>query len=175
MGSVEGAGVYEEGATATLTATANAGYEFVGWVVGADTLTANPLELVVDADITVEAVFAALPLPEYTVSVTVDPVMGSVEGAGVYNEGATATLSATANAGYQFVNWTVDGEEYAENPLYWSVDKDVTVVANFKSTVTTDAENATGDAVQAEKIMRDGHLYILRAGDTYTTAGARVE
>ena len=175
MGSVEGAGIYEEGATATLTATANTGYEFVGWVVGADTLTANPLELVVDADITVEAVFAALPLPEYTVSVTVDPVMGSVEGAGVYEEGATAILSATANAGYQFVNWTVDGEEYTENPLYLSVDKDVTVVANFKSTVTTDAENATGDAVQAEKIMRDGHLYILRAGDTYTTTGARVE
>ena len=175
MGSVEGAGVYEEGATATLTATANAGYEFVGWVVGADTLTANPLELVVDADITVEAVFAALPLPEYTVSVTVDPVMGSVEGAGVYEEGATATLTATPNAGYQFVSWTVDGEEYTENPLYLSVDKDVTVVANFKSTVTTDAENATGDAVQAEKIMRDGVMYIRRAGDTYTTAGARVE
>ena len=175
MGSVEGAGVYEEGATATLTATANAGYEFVGWVIGADTLTSNPLELVVDADITVEAVFAALPLPEYTVSVTVDPVMGSVEGAGVYEEGATATLTATANAGYQFVSWTVDGEEYTENPLYWSVDKDVTVVANFKSTVTTDAENATGDAVQAEKIMRDGVMYIRRAGDTYTTTGARVE
>ena len=175
MGSVEGAGVYEEGATATLTAIANTGYEFVGWVIGADTLTANPLELVVDADITVEAVFAALPLPEYTVSVTVDPVMGSVEGAGVYEEGATATLTATANAGYQFVSWTVDGEEYTENPLYLSVDKDVTVVANFKSTVTTDAENATSDAVQAEKIMRDGVMYIRRAGDTYTTTGARVE
>ena len=48
-------------------------------------------------------------------------------------------------------------------------------MANFKSTVTTDAENATGDAVQAEKIMRDGVMYIRRAGDTYTTAGARVE
>ena len=101
--------------------------------------------------------------------------MGSVEGAGVYEEGAIATLTATPNAGYQFVSWTVDGEEYTENPLYLSVDKDVTVVANFKSTVTTDAENATGDAVQAEKIMRDGVMYIRRAGDTYTTAGARVE
>ena len=175
MGSVEGAGTYAEGATATLTATANTGYEFVGWVVGADTLTANPLELVVDADITIEAVFAALPLPEYTVSVTVDPAMGSVEGAGTYEAGATATLIATANAGYQFVSWTVNGEEYTENPLYLSVDKDVTVVANFKSTVTTDAENATSDAVQVEKIMRDGVMYIRRAGDTYTTTGARVK
>ena len=175
MGTVEGAGTYAEGATATLTATANAGYEFVGWVIGADTLTANPLELVVDADITVEAVFAALPLPEYTVSVTVDPVMGSVEGAGVYEEGATATLTATANTGYTFVNWLVDGEVYTENPLLLTVESDITIEATFQPSVPTNTESVDTNQQKVEKRFQDGHLYILRDGDTYTTTGARVK
>ena len=175
MGIVEGAGTYEEGATASLTATANAGYEFVGWVIGADTLTANPLELVVDADITVEAVFAALPLPEYTVSVTVDPVMGSVEGAGVYEEGATATLTATANTGYTFVNWLVDGEVYTENPLLLTVESDITIEATFQPSVPTNTESVDTNQQNVEKRFQDGHLYILRDGDTYTTTGARVK
>ena len=176
MGTVEGAGTYAEGATATLTATANAGYEFVGWVVGADTLTANPLELVVDADITVEAVFAALPLPEYTVSVTVnDPAMGTVEGAGTYEEGATATLIATANTGYAFVGWLVDGETFTENPLILTVESDVVVEATFQKDLTTNTESVDTNQQKVEKRFQDGHLYILRDGDTYTTTGARVK
>ena len=37
--------------------------------------------------------------------------MGSVSGVGTYDSGTSCTLSATANAGYYFVNWTEGGIE----------------------------------------------------------------
>jgi hypothetical protein len=176
MGSVEGAGVYEEGMTVTLTATANEGYEFVHWIVSGDTLTANPLELVVLSDVIVEAVFAAIPLPQYTVSVIVnDSTMGSVEGAGVYEDGTTATLVAVPNDGYVFGGWTLGEDELMENPLYIVVEGDIVIVATFKSSVTTGAENVEHSTLVVKKLLKDGHWYISIDGQLYTTTGARVE
>lgn len=49
----------------------------------------------------------------YTALITVncDTEMGTVEGGGIYNHGDTASLFATANEGYEFVQWS-DGVEY---------------------------------------------------------------
>ena len=68
---------------------------------------------------------------KYNVTVTAEN--GTVEGAGEYEEGATATLTATANEGYEFVNWT-KGEEVVstENPYTFTVNADVALVANFQ-------------------------------------------
>ena len=68
---------------------------------------------------------------KYNVTVTAEN--GTVEGAGEYEEGATATLTATANEGYEFVNWT-KGEELVstENPYTFTVNADVALVANFQ-------------------------------------------
>ena len=178
MGSVEGAGTYAEGATATLTATANEGYEFVSWTVGEEVLTENPLTLTVDKDIEVVATFKAVEVvvPTYTVTVVVnDSAMGSVEGAGTYEEGATATLIATAMPGHKFVNWTIGEEVLADNPLTWIVSEDVTIVATFKPTVATDLEDVEGNTVHVEKIMRNGRIYIRVNDQVYTVTGARVE
>ena len=68
---------------------------------------------------------------KYNVTVTAEN--GTVEGAGEYEKGATATLTATANEGYEFVNWT-KGEEVVstENPYTFTVNADVALVANFQ-------------------------------------------
>ena len=70
---------------------------------------------------------------KYNVTVTAEN--GTVEGAGEYEEGTTATLTATANEGYEFVNWTV-GEEVVstENPYTFTVTADIALVANFQAT-----------------------------------------
>lgn len=57
MGTVTGGGTYEANTTISLTATANAGYHFVRWQE--DGSTQNPYSIVVDADYTYTAVFAA--------------------------------------------------------------------------------------------------------------------
>ena len=173
MGTVEGAGTYAEGATATLTATPAAGHQFLNWTVGGETLSENPLTLTVTGDITAVANFAVI---EHTVTATAnDPAMGTVEGAGTYEEGATATLTATANTGYAFVSWLVDGETFTDNPLILTVESDVVIEATFQPSVPTNTESVDTNQQKVEKRFQDGHLYILRDGDTYTTTGARVK
>ena len=80
---------------------------------------------------TLTVTYPALPV-KYNVTVTAEN--GTVTGAGEYEEGKTATLTATAAEGYEFVNWTV-GEEVVstENPYSFVVTADVALVANFKA------------------------------------------
>ena len=69
----------------------------------------------------------------FDVTVTANPAEGgTIEGAGSYAEGTTCTLTATANAGYTFINWTENGEEVSTEDEYsFTVTGDRDLVANF--------------------------------------------
>jgi hypothetical protein len=69
--------------------------------------------------------------PKYNVNVTAEN--GTVEGAGEYEEGKEATLTANAAEGYEFTCWT-SGEDTVstENPYKFTVTANVDLVANFK-------------------------------------------
>jgi hypothetical protein len=69
---------------------------------------------------------------EYTVTASAT-TGGSVNGAGEYAYGTTATLTATADANYNFVNWTENGEIVSTDAIYtFTVEGDRTLVANFE-------------------------------------------
>ena len=56
-----------------------------------------------------------------------------MSGAGTYNHGADVTLTATANEGYTFVNWTKGGEPVSTNPTCTlEVTEAAAYVANFE-------------------------------------------
>jgi len=58
---------------------------------------------------------------------------GTVQGDGVYDGGDLCTLTATANEGYTFVNWTENGEEVSTSETYsFTVTGDASFVANFQ-------------------------------------------
>ena len=101
------------------------------------------------------------------------------------NEGASITLTATANEGYVFVNWTLNGEEVSSNSTYTTTaTADAEYTANFKESkepntpaeVTIKAEstiggNATvngmaeitvtaGSAVSLEAIPDEGYIFV---------------
>ena len=79
-----------------------------------------------------KATYTIVDCPDFY-NVTVTAENGTVTGAGEYEEGKEATLTATANEGYEFVNWTVAGEEVSTaNPYTITVTENVTLVANFK-------------------------------------------
>ena len=55
----------------------------------------------------------------YEISASATPAEGGVvNGIGTYNYGSTCTLTATANTGYTFLNWTENGEVVSCNATY---------------------------------------------------------
>ena len=104
MGSVEGAGTYEKGTEVTLTPNPVAHHRFVNWT-GDMTSTDNPFKFTIEGDVNLTANFEAIPTYTITTSVN-DSDMGTVTAGGTYYEDTEVTLTATANAGYVFVQWS---------------------------------------------------------------------
>ena len=105
-----------------------------------------------------------LPAPVAKFNVTVTAENGTVEGAGEYEEGAEATLTATAAEGYEFTCWT-SGEDTVStaNPYTFAVAANVALVANFNKkaepehtyTVAGSSEAAFGTAWDPENADND--------------------
>ena len=136
-GIVSGTGTYEYGTTCTLTASANAGYHFVNWidVAGAPVSTNATYTFTVTQDTAFDAVFEEDPVVTYTITATASPSYGgTVSGGGTFEAGTTCTLTATANAGYHFVNWIdVAGAPVSTNATYtFTVTQDAAFDAVFE-------------------------------------------
>ncbi len=146
----------------------------VDGVVTAKGIVANPYTGVA-FDVTISGKLPVEEPVKYTVTATVNPAeTGTVTGAGEYEEGAEATLTATAAEGYEFVNWTVAGAEVATTATYtFTVTADVEVVANFKE--ITDAVDNIQVGVQATKVLRNGQLIIIKNDVEYNAQGAVVK
>ena len=132
-GTIEGAGEYTHGETATLRAIANTGYTFASWTENDEVVSTDAeYSFTATADRTLVANFT---INTYTISATANPTDGgTIEGAGEYTHGETATLRATANTGYTFTNWTEDGAEVSTDAEYsFTATDDRTLVANFEA------------------------------------------
>ena len=131
-GEVNGAGIYAHGATATLTATANEHYSFVNWTEDGSVVST---EATYSFTVTEAGNYVAnFKIDSYAITATANPSEGGeVNGAGTYNHGATATLTATANEGYTFVNWTLGNAVVSTTATYsFTVTEAGDYVANFE-------------------------------------------
>ena len=107
-GTVSGAGTYDHGSVASLVATADVGYSFAGWTIdGAEVSGGSEISLQMTGAKTVTASFG---LNQYDLVTSAGPG-GTVSGAGTYDHGSVASLVATADVGYSFAGWTIDGAE----------------------------------------------------------------
>ena len=269
MGTVSGGGEYEEGTTATVTATPKSGYKFTKW---SDGTTKNPYTFTVTKDISLTAYFekesssgtyeitceeaaeiaASLPhntptTETYTVigyvtetdgvisreqqrfwmadtpnggnvfqsywgnvteavavgdkvsltgqimrynstyqikngdvvilaygyspeiySVTVSSAntsMGTVSGGGEYEEGTTATITATPKSGYKFTKWS-DGT--TKNPYTFTVTKDISLTAYFEKESSSGTYKITCEEAAA---IAAALLHNTPTAETYTVIG----
>ena len=122
-GTVSGSGTYLFGDMATISATANEGFRFVGWSDGVDD---NPRTIRVTQDTSLSAAFDTI-----FFSLTLNsnnPDWGTVEGSGTYVYGTEVTITAIAHEGYDFVSWS-DGN--ADNPRTITLLDDITLTAQF--------------------------------------------
>ena len=100
-----GQGIYNEGATATLSlADITTGYSFNSWTGGASG-NSNPLNIVISSNTSVTANFT---LNQYQLAVSAGSG-GSVSGSGTFDHGTTAPISATPDQGYSFSGWSGQG------------------------------------------------------------------
>ncbi len=81
-----------------------------------------------------EMTFTTQAIPSYTITATAIPAEGgTISGGGTYDQGQSCTLTATANSGYTFANWTENGEVVSTDATYtFIVNGDRTLMANFE-------------------------------------------
>ena len=137
-GMVSGAGSYHFGSTCTLEATSNAGYSFVNWTENGSVVSTNAsYSFTVYGSKSIVANFTLNPV-SYTVSVTSNPSYGGVvSGGGAYQQGQICTLTAAANSGHTFENWTENGSVVSSGVTYsFIVSGNRSLVANFATAST---------------------------------------
>lgn len=130
-GSIQGAGAYPSGSLVSLVAIPNAGFGFVNWTEGGIPVSNSAnYTFTAIADRTLVANLTNA----YTVSTAAMPQFGGVTaGDGVYNAGALVTVSAAANPGFTFRDWTEFGALVSTEPDFTFVSRESrTLVANFE-------------------------------------------
>ncbi|MDR2085444.1 MAG: C25 family cysteine peptidase [Bacteroidales bacterium] len=153
-GSITGNGGYEEGADVTLTATPNSGYEFANWTENGNIVSTDAIfSFIVENDRNLVANFNIL---SYTISANVFPSEGGdITGNGIYNYGVTATLTANANTGYTFLNWTQNDEVISTDAIYsFTVSEDRSLTAQFE--INTYTVNIIIEPVNGGTVSGDG-------------------
>jgi uncharacterized repeat protein (TIGR02543 family) len=138
-------GPYQYGDVVQLTAVPSTGWNFQSW---SDDLTGstNPTTIVIDWD---KAVTATFTQNEYTLTITVSPVeSGSVSpnASGPYHYGDWVKLTALANAGWSFKNWTGDASGVV-SPVDVLIDGNKTVTATFTQNEYTLTVNIFGEGI----------------------------
>ena len=108
------------------------------------------------------------PSYDYTVSVSVNPTnSGTVSGnAGTFYLGQNCTLTATANPGYVFYNWTIDGSSVSTSAVYtFPVTGNMSLVANFGTpiAITATASPEQGGTITGSGNYAQGHTCTLTA------------
>ena len=109
--------------TATVSATADSNYHFVGWSDGS---TQNPYTLVLTGNTTLTAIFA---IDSVLVRATpANPLKGAVMGGGVVPINSTTTLTAIPSGSNVFLTWS---NGVTDNPYTLTATSDTTLQAYF--------------------------------------------
>jgi hypothetical protein len=169
-GTITGAGTYNHGQNCTLTATPAQGYIFVRWTKNGTQVSTNAAYTFA---VTENASFVAeFAIQSFTVTVTANPTEGGVvAGGGTFNYGETCTVTATANEGYSFVDWSQGFFSVSNESTYtFTVTSNVNLTANF-SLQTFDIKVAIEPA-EAGDITGEGTYYY---GDEVTLTVIRNE
>ena len=106
----------------------------------------------------------------YTIAVSANPTNGgTVTGGGTYQQGQSCTVSASANSGFTFTNWTENGSVVSTQASYtFTVNSNRTLVANFQAqtqsyTITVSANPSNGGTVTGGGSYQQGQTCTVHA------------
>ena len=164
-GNVTGGGTFNHGETCTLTASPNTDWNFTNWTKNGNVVSANAsYTFTVTENANYVANFTQNVY--YTIVASAYPAEGgTVDGSGTFLEGETCTLTATANTGYTFVNWTKNNTIVSTNATFsFTVVEAAEYIANFDITtynVSTVANPANGGTVTGDGVYAHGETATL--------------
>lgn len=182
-GTTAGSGSYKAGTAVTATALPNAGYSFINWTnAGVIASTSSSFTFNLTKNQTLVANFKVIAASQFAVILTSNPAAGgTTTGSGAYNAGTSVTVTAIANAGYHFTNWTNNGVIASTSSNYtFPLTANVTLVANFAVntyTLNVTAVNGTvvknpnqptynsGSTVQLTATPNSGYTFTSWSGD----------
>ena len=172
-GTVTGGGTYNQGQSCTVSATANTGYTFTNWTENGNVVSSNATYTFnVEGNRNLVANFT---LNNYTVTVSANPSNGgTVTGGGNFTYGQSCTVTATANTGYTFTNWTENGNVVSSNANYtFTVEGNRNLVANFTAityTITVSANPSNSGTTSGGGTYTHGQscTVIATSADGYT-------
>jgi probable HAF family extracellular repeat protein len=142
-------GFYPYGTSVGLAAVPNAGSSFLQWGNAASG-TNSPLTLsVTNANPTIGAVFTALGAQQYSLALTANGAGGVTASpyANHYTNGQPVTVTATPNAGQDFVGWSGDAAG-AQNPLAVTMNASKVITASFTKRPSLSAGTPLGGFVK---------------------------
>ncbi len=208
-GTTVGGGAFAVGASVTVTATPLPGYTFVNWTengvvvslinsplqINASQTSTNGTEVSSSSSYTftmtgnrvLTANFAVIVLGNFAINLSSNPAAGgSTSGGGSYVENSSKTVTATANTGYTFMNWTEGGLIVSTNASYnFTLIANKTLVANFlinSYSLTTNAVNGSvgkspiqasynfGSSVVLTPTANSGYSFTSWSGDASGTS-----
>ncbi len=133
------------GNSVTFTATPNTGYEFSHWVIGGTNVGGTAVYSYTipnnaTGTITAVAHFTQTVVAQ-PVTITIsanDPAAGTTTASTNANPGTTISITATPNAGYEFVDWNIEGASYSTSAtttytVPTGQTATITIIANFRA------------------------------------------
>jgi hypothetical protein len=154
-GTVSGQGTFNSGSNNTVIATPSSGYNFVSWTEnGAIVSTSASYTFTVNSPRSLKANFVIK-----TFAITLETSTGgTVSGQGTFNYGASNTITATSNEGYNFVSWTENGTVVSSSASYtFTVNSTRSLKANFAiKTFAITLETSTGGTVSGQGTFNYG-------------------
>ena len=165
-GDVSGGGTYDYGQSCSVHATAATGYTFINWTENGNQVSSQAsYTFIVESDRNLVANFSS---QSYIITATAQPTEGGiVTGSGGYDYGDVCILTATANTGYTFVNWTKNGIEVSTNPTYsFTVTESATYIARFTVNnyeISVTAEPSEGGTVSGNGTYSYGQSCTITA------------
>ena len=176
-GSVAGIGTYEKNDTVTLSAVANTGYRFVNWTED-DVIVSEEAEytFIITSD---RLLLANFELRKYNVDADINlEDAGAITGAGSYNYGDTITMTAIANEGFKFINWTEDDTIVSEEAVFsFVITSDKVFVANFISTEDIEEQEALTLSIYPNPTKTNTEIKLGASFDrveVYNTYGVKI-
>lgn len=122
---------YAYGTNVSITAIPNSNYAFDHWLLNGSIERVNPLIVTMNFDCILQPFFARM---NYTLTMS-EPVNGTTNmspGQHTYYAGDTVQVVATANVGYRFDHWVLDGSDAgSDNPLSLVMNSNHTLSAIF--------------------------------------------